>query len=387
MRPWILAAAVAIAAAAVASAGARGTPRPRAAAAVRLLLLGRFRSPTYLAAPPGDARRRFVVERAGRIRVLVGRRKLKAPFLDIRRQVQTGGESGLLSMAFAPDYASSRRFYVYYTDNAGFIRVDQYRRAVSTPNRALPGSRRLVIRQPHHNFNHKGGQLQFGPDRMLYMGFGDGGSEGDPHRNGQNRGRLLGKLLRLDPLAGGGYRIPRSNPFVGRSGRDEIYAYGLRNPWRFSFDRRHGHLTIGDVGQDEIEEIDFVRNRRGPGHAPRGGYNFGWSVFEGRHRFRPGRAPGHVPPVLQHSHAGGYCGIIGGYVVRDRGLGRRLYGRYVYGDLCRAGLRVARLRPRRATGDRSLGVRVSELVSFGEDARGRLYAVSLRGPVYRIVRR
>ena len=357
-----------------------------AAPPVRLLLLGRFHSPTYLTAAPGDPRRRFVVERAGRIEVMVGRRRLKAPFLDIRRLVSTGGERGLLSMAFAPDYQRTGRFYVYYTDNAGFIRVDQYRRSASSPNRALPGSRRLVIRQPHHEFNHKGGQLQFGHDGMLYMGFGDGGSEGDPHRRGQNLRTLLGKLLRIDPLPGGGYRIPRSNPFVGRFGRDEIYAYGLRNPWRFSFDRRRGDLTIGDVGQDEIEEVDYIRNRRGAGHAPRGGYNFGWSVFEGRHRYRSGRAPHRVPPVLQHSHSAGYCGVIGGYVIRDRRLGR-LYGRYLYGDLCRSGLRAARLRPGRARGDRSLGVRVPELVSFGEDARGRLYAVSLRGAVYRIARR
>ncbi len=361
-------------------------PRPHAAASVRLLPLGHFRSPTFLTAPPGDRHRRFVVERAGRIRVLVGRRKLAAPFLDIRGRVKTGGESGLLSMAFAPDYARSRRFYVYYVDNAGFIRVDQYLRATSTPDRALPGSRRLVIRVPHHNFNHKGGQLQFGPDGMLYMGFGDGGGSGDPSRNAQNRNRLLGKLLRIDPRPGGGYSVPRSNPFVGRAGRDEIYAYGLRNPWRFSFDRRRGHLTVGDVGQDEVEEIDFVRNTRGRGHAPRGGYNFGWSVFEGRRRFRSGSAPGHRPPVLQHFHSGGFCTIIGGYVIRDRGLGG-LYGRYLYGDLCRSGLRVARLGRGRARGDRSLGVRVRQLVSFGEDARGRLYAVSLGGSVYRIARR
>src|SRR3954471_553911 len=181
-------------------------PQPHAAAPhVRLLRLGTFRSPTYITAPPGDRQRRFVVERAGRIRVLVGRRKLRAPFLDIRRLVQTGGESGLLSMAFAPDYASSRRFYVYYTDNSGFIRVDQLQRATSSPNRALPSSRRLVIRQAHHNFNHKGGQLQFGPDGLLYMGFGDGGGSGDPRRNAQNRGTLLGKLLRIDPGPGGGY--------------------------------------------------------------------------------------------------------------------------------------------------------------------------------------
>jgi glucose/arabinose dehydrogenase len=386
MRSLILA----VAATAVAMAAcddSSGAPEPHASRSVRLLLLGHFRSPTFLTAPPGDRHRRFVVERAGRIRVLVGRRKLRAPFLDIRGRVQTGGESGLLSMAFAPDYASSRRFYVYYTDDSGFIRVDRYRGAASSPNRALPSSRRLVIRQAHHNFNHKGGQLQFGPDRMLYMGFGDGGGSGDPSRNAQDRGSLLGKLLGVDPRPGGGYRVPRSNPFAGRSGRDEIYAYGLRNPYRFSFDRRKGHLTVGDVGQDAVEEIDFVRNRRGRGHAPRGGYNFGWSVFEGRRRFNGGRAPGHVPPVIQQTHDHGFCTIIGGYVIRDRGLGRRLYGRYVYGDYCRSGLRVARLGARRASGDRSLGVRVGQLVSFGEDARGRLYAISLSGSVYRIARR
>jgi glucose/arabinose dehydrogenase len=374
-------AAAALAAVTAAGCGQRErAPKP----ATRLLLLGRFEAPTYLTAPLGDRSRRFVVERAGRIVVLVGHRKLRTPFLDIRGQVQTGGESGLLSMAFAPDYARSRRFYVYYTDNSGFIRVDQYLRSASSPDLALPGSRRLVIRQAHHNWNHKGGQLQFGPDGMLYTGFGDGGSEGDPQRNGQSRRTLLGKLLRIAPQPNGGYRTPRSNPFVGRSGRAEIYAYGLRNPWRFSFDRRRGHLTVGDVGQDGIEEIDFVRNRRGRGHAGRGGSNFGWSVFEGRHRFRAGRAPGHVPPVIEHSHSDGYCGIIGGYVIRDRGLGPRLYGRYVYGDLCRPELRVASLRPRSAVGGRSLGVRVSELVSFSEDARGRVYAISLSGSVYRI---
>jgi hypothetical protein len=386
MRPLILA-AIGVTVAVFGCGDGDSGARPEASASVRLLPVGRFASPTYVTSPRGDRQRRFVVERAGRIRVLVGRRKLRAPFLDIRRLVQTGGESGLLSIAFAPDYASTRRFYVYYTDNSGFIRVDQFQRSTSSPNRALPSSRRLVIRQAHHNFNHKGGQLQFGPDGVLYMGFGDGGGSGDPQRNAQNRNRLLGKLLRIEPRPGGGYRIPRSNPFVGRPGRDEVYAYGLRNPYRFSFDRRRGHLTVGDVGQDEVEEIDFVRNRRGRGRAPRGGYNFGWSVFEGRHRFRSGQAPGHVRPVIQRTHDQGSCSITGGYVIRDRGLGRRLYGRYVYGDLCDSRLRIARLRSGRATGDRALGPRIGELVSFGEDARGRLYAVSLRGFVYRIARR
>ena len=206
--------------------------------------------------------------------------------------MQTGGESGLLSMAFAPDYARTRRFYVYYTENNGFIRIEQYTRSRGSADRALPGSARLVLRVPHNRFNHKGGQLQFGPDGMLYAGFGDGGGGGDPDRNAQNIGRLLGKLIRIDPRPGGGYGIPADNPFRGRGGaRPEVYAYGLRNPYRFSFDRAGGHLTIGDVGQDEIEEIDFVRNTRGRGRAPRGGYNFGWAAFEGTRRLQRRAAP------------------------------------------------------------------------------------------------
>jgi glucose/arabinose dehydrogenase len=382
---------LAVAALAAGAAGigvASAAPEPRAAASVRLLLLGRFQSPTYVAAPRGDRTRRFVVERAGRIRIVRGGRTLAAPFLDIRGRVRTGGESGLLSMAFAPDYARSRRFYVYYVDNAGALTIDQFERARNTADRALPSSRRTVIRQPHSRYNHKGGQLQFGPDGMLYAAFGDGGGGGDPDRNAQSLRRLLGKMLRIDPRPGGGYRIPRGNPFVRRAGaRDEIYAYGFRNPWRFSFDRRRGHLAIGDVGESAVEEIDFVRNRPGGRRAPRGGYNFGWSVFEGRRRFRSGRARGHVRPVIQRGHGAGYCSIIGGYVIRDRSLGRGLYGRYLYGDLCRSSLRIARLRSGRVRRDRALGPRVRSLVSFGEDARGRIYAVSLGGAVYRLARR
>lgn len=352
---------------------------------VRLLLLGRFDNPTYLAAPPGDRRRRFVVQRDGDIVVLRGRRRL-GTFLDISDRVSTSGEGGLLSMAFASDYRRSGRFYVYYTDNRGFLQIDQFRRS-SDPNRADPATRASVIRVPHFRGNHKGGQLQIGPDGFLYAGFGDGGSGGDPDENAQNIGRLLGKLVRLVPRPGGGYDLPASNPFRDRDGaRPEVYAYGLRNPYRFSFDRRRGHLTIGDVGQDEVEEIDFVPGRRG-GRQPRGGYNFGWDVFEGRSRYESGSAPGHVPPVITHNQAGGYCSIIGGYVIRDRSLrGSRFFGRYVYGDLCSPGLRLAFLkRPRAPT--RASGLRVSNLVSFGEDGRGRVHAVSLAGPVYRIGRR
>jgi glucose/arabinose dehydrogenase len=366
------------------TAGRGGAAPAQRRRPVRLLLLGRFDSPTYLAAPRGD-RRRFVVQRAGDIVIVRGRRRLPAPFLDISDRVSTEGEGGLLSMAFAPDYRRSGRFYVYYTDNQGFLQIDQFRRS-SDADRADPGSRRSVMRVPHFRDNHKGGQLQFGSDGFLYAGFGDGGSGGDPDENAQNLGRILGKLVRLDPRPNGGYDIPSSNPFRGRDGaRPEIYAYGLRNPYRFSFDRRRGHLVIGDVGQSEVEEIDFVPGRRG-GRPPRGGYNFGWDVFEGRNRYESGSAPGHVPPVIAHNQDGGYCSIIGGYVIRDRSLrGSRFSGRYVYGDLCNPSLRLAFLkRPRAPT--RASGLRVSNLVSFGEDGRGRVYAVSLSGAVYRIGR-
>jgi glucose/arabinose dehydrogenase len=352
---------------------------------VRLLLLGRFNQPTYITAPPGDARR-FVVEREGTIRIVQRGRVLGRPFLDISDRVTTGGESGLLSMAFARDYASSHRFWVYYTDREGFIQIDQFRAAAGSPNRADPSSRRSVLRVPHHRFNHKGGQLQVGPDGMLYAGFGDGGAGGDPDENAQNLGRMLGKLVRIDPKPNGGYTVASSNPFRGRAGAlPEIYAYGLRNPYRFSFDRRTGSLTIGDVGQDEIEEIDFVPGRSG-GRQPRGGYNFGWDTFEGRNRYESGSAPGHVPPVLQHTHAEGFCSTTGGYVIRDRSLGRGWTGQYIYGDYCDGTLRLARLR-RPTASSHPTRLKVNSLVSFGEDSRGRVYAVSLDGPVYRIGRR
>jgi glucose/arabinose dehydrogenase len=355
-------------------------PAPAQRRPVRLLLLGRFDEPTYLAAPRGD-RRRFVVERGGTIVVVRGRRR--ATFLDISDRVSTDGEGGLLSMAFAPDYRSSGRFYIYYTDTQGFLQIDQFRRS-GNPNRADPGSRRSVMRVPHSRANHKGGQLQFGPDGMLYAGFGDGGGGGDPDENAQNLGRILGKLIRIDPRPGGGYDVPGSNPFRGRGGaRGEVYAYGLRNPYRFSFDRRRGHLVIGDVGQDEVEEIDFVPGRDG-GRPPTGGYNFGWDAFEGRNRYEGGSAPGHVQPVIAHNQDGGFCSIIGGYVIRDPSLrGTRFSGRYVYGDLCNPVLRLAFLK-RPSAPTKPTGLRVSNLVSFGEDERGRVYAVSLSGSVYRI---
>ena len=260
-------------------------------------------------------------------------------------------------------------------------------RSERTPNRALPESRRNIISVPHQRFNHKGGQIQFGPDGRLYAAFGDGGGGGDPDRNAQNLGQILGKMIRISPRPQGGYSVPADNPFRGRAGaRAEIFAYGLRNPYRFSFDRAGGDITVGDVGEAEIEEIDFVPNGGGAGDAPRGGYNFGWSTFEGRNPYNAGSARGHIPPVIDHSQGEGLCSIIGGYVIRDRSLGRGWYGRYVYGDFCEPTIRLARLR-RGTAPTRTTRLSVPDLASFGEDGRGRVYAVSLSGPVYRIGRR
>jgi glucose/arabinose dehydrogenase len=311
-----------------------------------------------------------------------GGKALSTPFLDITKLVTSGGEQGLLGLAFAPDYAQSGLFYVYYTGKDGNQRVIEYHRR--TDDVADPGSARQLLLMSDHESNHNGGMLLFGPDKLLYIGTGDGGGGGDQHGahgNAQNLGVLLGKILRIDPRQSGSrpYSVPSSNPFVGRNGaRGEIYAYGLRNPWRFSFDRKTGDLAIGDVGQGEVEEIDFMRKGRARGA------NFGWRVFEGDSRYTDGEsAPGAVKPVITERHSDGNCSITGGIVVRDPGL-KAWAGRYVFGDLCRGRLQTAKL-PSGKVSDTTL--QVEQLSSFGEDARGRVYAVSLSGPVYRLVAR
>ena len=352
---------------------------------LRLARVGSFTSPLYVTSPPEDRRRIFVVEQGGRIRIVRGRRTLPTPFLDLSREIVSGGEQGLLGLAFAPDYAQSRRFYVNYTNRSGDTRIVEYRAA--TNDRADPRSARVLIRQDQPEPNHNGGQLAFGPDGMLYIGLGDGGGGNDNHGsrgNGQSLDTILGKILRIDPRESGDrpYRIPDDNPFVGRGGREEIFAYGLRNPWRFSFDRANGNLTIGDVGQDAIEEIDFVSRSRARGA------NFGWRPFEGRRRIRNGEgAPGHIPPVLQYARRGNRCSVTGGYVVRAPDLAA-LRGDYVYGDFCEGRIRAARLRAGGARNDRALRLpKVEGLSSFGEDAAGRIYVTSLNGGVFRLTQR
>lgn len=368
----------------------RGTREaPRAGGGVALKRIGVFDEPVYVAAAPGFPQLLFVVEQQGRIEMLRGGRRLAHPFLDISGLVLAGGERGLLSVAFPPDYRQSRRFYVYYTDTRGNIRVDEFKRRDAT--RAARGSRRAVIEIPHPvNANHNGGQLQFLGD-LLYFGTGDGGAGGDPPNNAQNKESLLGKLLRIDPRPRGGrsYSVPADNPFVGRPGRDEIYSYGLRNPFRFSFDTvtaPRPRIAIADVGQDRFEELDYATV------AGAAGANFGWDAFEG---FAPYTGPssgtpdpgGTTKPIFAYSHSrGGSCSIIGGYVIRDRRL-RSLYGRYVYADLCEGQLRSLVPHLGRAAHDRKLGLAVPLPSSFGEDDRGHLYVCSLEGPVYRLVPR
>jgi glucose/arabinose dehydrogenase len=339
-----------------------------------------FNGTTYATTPPKGTSRLFVTTQPGVIRVIRTGKKLKRPFLDITRQVDSRVQRGLLSMAFAPDYARSGRFYVVYVTKTDTVQLDEYRRSPSNPERAVPGTRRHVLNVGVGGPYHHGGQLQFGPDGYLWISTG----VGDFADLAQNLGDLHGKLLRIDPRASGGapYTVPADNPFVGRDGvRPEIWAYGLRNPWRFSFDRLTGDLVIGDVGEKTAEEVDYLP------HGTGAGSNFGFDVFEGDQQMIPGPAPAsYVPPVVVHrrtSGATGYCAVIGGYVVRDKRLSG-LYGRYLYHDLCQRTPRSVRLRPDGAHDDRPVKLPISKVVSFGEDNRAHLYAVGLDGGVYRI---
>jgi glucose/arabinose dehydrogenase len=381
-RITVLAWAVILAACGAGQAARRDSSSHAAASSVRLVQVGSFHEPVYATGAPGDPSRVFVLERTGKVMLLQSGRRQAPPFLDITNSVRSRGqEQGLLGLAFPPNYASSGLLYLAYTMANNDIRIVQYQRSASNADLADPSTAHVVLTIDHHRYtNHNGGQLAFGPDGDLYVGVGDGGSENDPDNNGQNTNTLLAKILRIEPSPGGGYTIPRTNPFFGRSGkRPEIWAYGLRNPWRFSFDRQTGDLTIGDVGQDLQEEIDFARAGTGAGA------NYGWSIWEGRRRNKPGNAPHAIAPVLIVQHGSGSCAIIGGYVVRDRSL-PSLYGRYLFGDNCRSPIESVSLRSGHATGLRATGLNVGSTSSFGQDARGHIYITSLNGPVYRIGR-
>lgn len=352
---------------------AGGSPQPaggeslRAASSFRWKLVrSGLDAPVYVAAAKSQRKRLYVVERDGVIRVLVRGKLRRKPFLGIRSRVTSGGEQGLLSVAFHPRFAKNRLFYVDYTDVNGNTRVVQFRaNKAGTKGLASTARQLLFIRQPYAN--HNGGQLAFGPDGLLYIGTGDGGSGGDPENRAQNLGSRLGKLLRVNATK--------------RGAKPKVAGYGLRNPWRFSFDRATGDLYIGDVGQNEWEEIDFVARRDA------GLKNFGWNVFEGNARYsdNPLSSAGElVAPIRVYGHSLG-CSVTGGFVYRGKAV-PSARGRYFYGDHCSGRVWSLRIANGRATDVRLHSKRLHDLSSFGENARGELYAVTLSGRLYRLAR-
>ncbi len=364
----------------------------------RLIPEESLRRPVHLAELPDGQGELVIVEQAGLIkRFRPGASRAAGVFLDHREKVSDrGNEEGLLSIAFHPRFAENRYFYIYYSA-PGMRRTVLARMTVDPARRgADPASERVLLEVPQPYSNHKGGQLAFGPDGMLYLGLGDGGSGGDPHGNGQNATQLLGKILRLDvdhPAAGLPYGIPPDNPFAAAqagprpayrpANRPEIFAYGLRNPWRFSFDRETGLLYAADVGQDEVEEVDLI---------VRGG-NYGWNVLEGTQCFRPPRdcpRAGFIPPIAEYTHAEGIA-ITGGFVYRGRAL-PALRGRYVFGDYGTGtiwtlpALGAGAGQPPGPLLEKTVLLRSGLLLtSFGEDRQGELYLLDLRGGVYRLV--
>ncbi|MGY5005523.1 PQQ-dependent sugar dehydrogenase [Streptomyces griseus] len=332
--------------------------------------VAKAQGPSAGAAGPDDTL--WIAERAGTVRVLDGS-GLGAPVLDISDETTTDGERGLLGVAFDKTFA---HFYISFTDLEGTSTIDEF--AVED-GQLQPDTRRTVLTQTQPYANHNGGDIKFGPDGYLYIAFGDGGSGGDPHGNGQKLDTLLGKLLRIDPSGGEPYAIPADNPFVAdANAKDEIWSYGLRNPWRFSFDAGTGDLLIGDVGQSDWEEIDWA-----PADSP-GGENYGWSSMEGTHPFRGGTEPAnHVPPVHEYDRTGLGCSVTGGFVYRGQAL-PDLQGNYVFSDYCDGTLRTLQMADGEVTGVSDLGVSAGEVISFAEGGDGELYVLGSNGTVSRV---
>jgi hypothetical protein len=372
-----------------------------AAGAVALEPIGKFKQPISVSSDPENGERLLVAEREGTV-MEVGPEGTR-PIADLTSLITCClSERGLLSIAPAPDFHSSGRFYVAYTGTPaaggaeGDVHVDSFR---PDPGGGPPVREPILSVGHSLNPNHNGGQLQFGPDGHLYISLGDGGGGGDQPGNAQNTEVLLGKLLRIDPRPGQipAYVVPVDNPFVGKPGSDEIWAYGLRNPWRFSFDRTSADMVIGDVGQDAREEVDYAPSPGG-GVVSGGGANYGWNCREGFTTYPApapacGSAVGFTEPVFDYQHDDPEdgstfgCSIIGGYVVRDPSLGD-LYGRYVYSDFCSEEIRSLALPSGaggRASDDRSEGLSVGKPSTFGEDACGRLYVASDEGTLYRLI--
>ena len=360
-----------------------GEPPPPAGEpdfALERIVEGEGAAVVHLASPPGDARL-FLVEQRGRILVVENGAVLSTPFLDVVDRISSGGERGLLSVAFHPQYAQNGFFYVNYTDPVGDTRVVRYR-AGTNRNVADAASATLILHVPQPYSNHNGGLVAFGPDGKLYVGMGDGGGAGDPDETGQDPAELLGKLLRLDVDAATPYAIPADNPYVGQAGRrPEIWAMGMRNPWRFSWDRTAQLLYVADVGQNRLEEINVVP-------AGQGGLNYGWDLMEGTDCFEPrsGCDPaGLLRPAVVYTHADG-CSVTGGFVYRGQDI-PSLRGHYLYADYCEGWIRSFRYENGGAVDQRSWPdlPNVGRITSFGEDSRGELYVLPHDGSVYKVV--
>jgi len=335
-------------------------------------------APVFLAQPLDDGRI-FVVEQAGRIRVIRDGVLQATSFLDIRTRVGTGGERGLLSVAFHPSYATNRYFYVYYTALNGDIQIERFT-TTANPEVADPATARLIISAPHsQESNHNGGLVAFGPDGMLWAALGDGGGGGDPFGNGQNFNSLLGSMLRIDVNSGDPYTIPLNNPFRGQAGRrGEIWAKGLRNPWRFAFDAPLGNLYIADVGQGQREEVNVEP------HVD-AGLNYGWNIMEGFSCYTPQRCdePGLTSPKLDYGHGEG-CSVTGGYVYRGSEI-PGLQGHYLYSDFCGRFINSFRYSNGTAVDQKNWGIASqANVTSFGVDADGEMYVIG-GATIYKIV--
>jgi glucose/arabinose dehydrogenase len=357
-----------------------GLPRGTGA---RLELIGSgLSSPLYLTSPPGDLSRLFIVEQGGIIRVIKDGELLPVPFLDISTRISAGGERGLLGLAFYPDYGTSSRFAVHYTDPAGDTHLSIFQ-VSADPDVADPNSEQVILTADQPYANQNGGQLTFGPDGFLYLGLGDGGAGNDPEGRAQSLSDLLGSILRLDVQTGTSYTIPPDNPFVGQAGvQPEVWSYGLRNPWRFSFDRGTGDLYIADVGETRYEELDVAPSSSGSGR----GTNFGWNIMEGAHCLTDAACDqtGLTSPAFEYGHDQG-CSIIGGYVYRGSAI-PDLQGLYFYADLCQGWVRSLRYSAGGASDvtDWPTLRPGGSVFSFGEDAAGELYVLSDSG-VFKLV--
>ena len=342
--------------------------------------------PLYLTTAPSDDNRLFIVEKGGLISIIKNGTLLETPFLDIHRLVSTGGEQGLLGLAFDPGYATNGRFYVSYTDTSGDSKIVRYSVsgnpdiAQTAPDRVL-----LTIDQPFAN--HNGGNIVFGPDGYLYIGMGDGGSGNDPHGNGQDKTDLLGSLLRIDVQPQDDYTIPGDNPFISQpSASPELWDIGLRNPWRFSFDRKTGDLYIADVGQNAREEVNVAPAAQGRGK----GINYGWNIMEGT-ICTPGvntncNKTGLTLPVLDYDHSNDNCSVTGGYVYRGSAI-PGIQGTYFYADYCAGWVKSFVYRNGAATDHKEWKALSpgGNITSFGEDGQGELYILTSQGDVYRII--